>query len=98
MNLRWLLQGVSNMARQQQKQYLFDKPSNVTLLLRTLYVICALLLILDFFLHRHVAHAWEELPGFYAIFGFAACVTLVLVARQLRKILMREEDYYDVDD
>ena len=81
-----------------QKQHIFDKPRNVSLLLRCLYAICALLFILDFFLHRHTAHAWEGLTGFYAIFGFVACVTLVLVAKQMRRILKRKEDYYHVDD
>jgi hypothetical protein len=81
-----------------QKQHIFDKPRNVSLLLRCLYAICALLFILDFFLHRHVTHDWESLPGFYAIFGFVACVTLVLVANQMRKLLKRKEDYYHVDD
>ena len=86
------------MTEPEKKQYLFDKPRNVALLLRLLYVICALLFILDFFLHRHVAHGWESITGFYAIFGFVACVMLVLIANQMRKILMRKEDYYDVDD
>jgi hypothetical protein len=38
------------------------------------------------------------LRGFYALFGFVACVTLVLIAKQMRKILKRKADYYDVDD
>ena len=33
----------------------------------------------------------------YGIFGFVACVALVLIAKQLRKVLMRREDYYDAD-
>jgi len=40
-------------------------------------------------------HAWEALPGFYALFGFVACVVLVLIAKEMRKVLMRDEDYYD---
>jgi len=81
-----------------QKQHLFDNPRNVSRLLRGFYLICVLLLALDFLLHRHVAHTWENLTGFYAIFGFVACVSLVLIAKQMRKVLMRKEDYYDVDD
>ncbi len=81
-----------------QKQHLFDNPRNVTRLLRVFYLVCMLLLALDFFLHRHSAHTWEELTGFYAVFGFSACVTLVLIAKQMRKVLKRKEDYYDVDD
>ena len=63
-----------------------------------MYIICILLVLLDFILHRHVMHEWEQLAGFYAIFGFVACVMLVLGAKQLRNIVMRKEDYYDVDD
>ena len=80
------------------KQRLFDKPRNVTRLLRALYVICFVLFMLDFILHRHITHQWESFTGFYAIFGFIACVTLVLVAKQLRKIVQRKEGYYDVDE
>lgn len=86
------------MAQQDKKKYLFDNPRNVSLVLRALYVICALLFILDFILHRHVSLSWENIPGFYAIYGFVACVLLVLIAKQMRKVLMRKEDYYDVDD
>ena len=86
------------MKQSNQKQHLFDKPRNVSRLLTMLYIICALLFILDFILHRHVTHRWDELTGFYAIFGFVACVALVLIAAQLRKILKRKEDYYHVDD
>jgi peptidoglycan/LPS O-acetylase OafA/YrhL len=79
----------------QEKQHLFDKPKNIKRLLGILYLCCALLLLADLFIHRHVTHAWESLWGFYALFGFLACVVLVLLAKQLRKILKRPEDYYD---
>jgi len=80
---------------QQERQHIFDKPENVRRLLRILYLACALLLAADLFVHRHVAHSWESLWGFYAFFGFVACVLLVLLAKQLRKLLKRPEDYYD---
>ena len=86
------------MKQQDNKQHLFDNPRNISIVIRSLYIICILLVLLDFFLHRHVMHEWEHLTGFYAIFGFAAFVVIVLGARQLRKIVMRKEDYYDVDD
>ena len=82
----------------EKKQHLFDNPFYVSLLFRSLYVICILLFVLDFILHRHIDHSWENLPGFYAIFGFVAYATIVLTAKQLRKIIKRKEDYYDVDD
>ena len=82
----------------QEKQYLFDKPQNVSRLLRGFYMLCGMLLLLDFMLHRHISHSWEHFPGFYALYGFVACVLLVLIAKEMRKVLMRKEDYYDVDE
>lgn len=81
-----------------QKQYLFDNPRNVSILKLSLYIICALLILLDFILHRHVLHEWEHITGFYAIFGFVAYLVIVQGANQLRKLVKRKEDYYDVDD
>lgn len=86
------------MSSSEQKQYLFDKTRNVNRLLRGFYLACAILLILDLILHRHIVHQWENLPGFYAIFGFVACVLLVLIAKEIRKVVMRKEEYYDVDE
>lgn len=81
-----------------RQEYLFDRPRNVRRLFRAFYAACVILLVLDFILHRHATHAWEHLPGFYGLFGFTACVTLVLIAKQLRRVLKRPEDYYDVDE
>ena len=36
-----------------------------------------------------------EFPGSYAIYGFIACVILVLLGRLLRRLVMRAEDVYD---
>jgi hypothetical protein len=84
--------------KKNEKQYLFDKPENVTRLLRGFYIICAALFLVDFALHRHISVDWEKIPAFYALFGFVACVVLVLIAREMRKVVMRKEDYYDVDE
>ena len=78
-----------------EKKYFFDKPENIKKVLRIFYSLCAGLLAIDLFYHRHILHSWENLWGFYAIFGFIGCVILVLVAREMRKLLMRDEDYYD---
>lgn len=65
--------------------------------LSVFYLLCAGLLVADFVVHRHISHPWEEVWGFYGIYGFVACVVLVLIAKQMRKVLMRSEDYYDGD-
>ena len=86
------------MNQSRDKHYLFNNPHNAALLVRGLYFVCILLVMLDFILHRHTIHAWEHVPVFYALFGFIACVAIVVTAAQLRKVLKRKEDYYDVDE
>ena len=78
-----------------EKKYIFDNPDNVKRVLQILVACCVLLFALDFVIHRHVMHSWENLWGFYPIYGFVGCVILVLVAKWMRTFLMRPEDYYD---
>ena len=73
----------------------FDKPENVRRTMWALYAICAILVVADFIAHRHIYHPWESLPAFYPIYGFVGIVVLVLLAKQLRRVVMRDEDYYD---
>ena len=83
------------MDKNNEPQGFFDKPENVSRMLKVFYVICGLLVLADFIVHRHIYHDWEKIPAFYAIYGFVGCVVLVLIAREMRKVLMRSEDYYD---
>ena len=83
------------MSEPDQKTHLFDNPRNVERLLNGFYVICILLVIADFIIHRHMSMAWEKIPAFYAIYGFIAWVVLVIVAKLMRKVVMRPENYYD---
>lgn len=78
-----------------EKEYFFDSPSNVRRVLWVFYGICGLLVAADFVVHRHTEFRWEGLPGFYPLYGFVGCVILVFVAKWMRKLLMRPEDYYD---
>ena len=43
------------------------------------------------------AHTWaERLPGFWAVFGFVACVVIILVSKAYGHAgIMTREDYYD---
>lgn len=82
-----------------ERRHLFDDPRNVRLVVRLLLACCALLLLLDLVVHRHPSFAGGELPletwfGFFAFYGFVACVLLVLAAKQMRRVLQRPEDYY----
>ncbi len=73
----------------------FDRPEVIKWILRLFYIACAVLLALDFIIHRYIYTDIEKVPAFYAIYGCAACVILVLVATQMRKLLMRDEEYYE---
>ena len=77
------------------KSYWLDKPGNVTRLVWSLYGLCGLLLAIDVIVPKHGPFPIEHVFGFYGLFGFIACVVLVLVAKRLRRVLMRPEDYYD---
>ncbi|NOX32965.1 MAG: hypothetical protein GXP56_04410 [Deltaproteobacteria bacterium] len=88
-----------------EKKHMFDDPQNVKRLLKIFFSSVIFLLILDIVyiflsnahvIHRHVNYKWEEFWGFYAFFGFVACVILVLVSKYvLRPLVKRKEDYYD---
>lgn len=82
-------------ATNHEKPALFDKAQNVQRVLYLLYGCCALLLLLDLLIHRHSYHPWEKLIAFYPLYGFLGCVVLVLVAKWMRRFLMRDEAYYD---
>ena len=79
-----------------EKKYFFDKPGNVKKFIRGFYVLCALLLAIDFFVPKHGLNYWENVPQFFAAYGLIACILLVLAARFiLRPLVKRKEDYYD---
>lgn len=83
------------MSEKAQKTHLFDNPRNVERLLKVFYGICFILIIADFIIHRHTTMVWEKLPAFYALYGFVACVALVVIAKLMRKVVMRKENYFD---
>ncbi len=86
---------VANEKGKPEKRYLFDNPRNVKAVIFALLAVCAGLFVADNYVERYYDHPWETLFGFYAIYGFIACVVLVLAAKELRKLIMRKENYYD---
>lgn len=80
---------------QNEKKYWLDSPRNVDKIFWVLVAVCALLTVVDLFYHRHGHFFWEEWVNFYGFYGFVSCVGLVLLAKQMRKLLMRKEEYYD---
>ncbi len=77
------------------KRYWLDDMRNVYKLFWALVVLCIVLFAADAFYHKHVVFEFENWFGFFGLFGFGVSFALVLVAREMRKVLMRDEDYYD---
>ena len=82
----------------QNEMSFFDKPKNVSIILYSFYALCIILVALDFVVHRHIYVDFEKIPTFYALYGFVACVLLVVLAKLMRLVLMRDETYYDKRD
>lgn len=76
----------------------FYQPNTIRWILRIFYGLSVLLLLADLLVHRHIETSAEKIPGFYAFYGFIACVVLVIIASKMREWLMRDEDYYKEDD
>ncbi len=78
----------------------FDKENNIRKVLRVLFVACAVFLVVDIVYwatgyDKHPYLKWETWPGFYAVYGFVACVVLTLAAKYiLRPLVKRSEDFY----
>lgn len=86
----------SKIQNPKSNSYLFDKPRNVKILLRCFYASLLVLLIVELFVHKHSHFGWEAWPEFYAVYGFVACVVLVVAAKYiLRPLVKRREDYYE---
>jgi len=78
-----------------EKPRWLDDPRNVTKIWYALCAFCALLVVADFLYHKHAHFKVEEFPGFHAAYGFAFFTFVVLSGKPLRRLLMRDEDYYD---
>ena len=81
-------------ANRPNKKYWLDDPSNVDKIFYGLALICIGLFLTDLFYHKHAYFVFEDWFGFFAWYGFLCCVALVLLAKQMRKLVKRNEDYY----
>lgn len=82
-----------------------DKAKNIDRIWWALVCVTLILCIADFFYHKHTAFKPETLGAeidqfwaFYAVFAFFITIGLVLIAKVLRRILMRSDDYYGASD
>lgn len=86
---------MTEVAKNVEKKYWLDETKNVNKVVYTLYGICAVLVCLDFFYHKHPHFGFESWWGFYAFYGLIGSISLVMLSKAMRIVLKRREDYYD---
>ena len=64
---------------------------------RTAYAALILIFVIDFFIPRHKLHFFgDEIPGFWSIFGFVACILIILISKWIGRLgIMQDENYYN---
>ena len=64
-------------------------------------IFAAVLLLITFYLEfaylaEYKSHWWNQIPGFYALFGFICCILIIFVAKFIaKKVVNRDIHYYD---
>ena len=61
------------------------------------YAVLIFIIIMDFFIPRHEIHFFgDEIPGFWSIFGFIACILIILISKWIGRLgIMQDENYYN---
>jgi hypothetical protein len=78
------------------KQNWFYRESSIKKLWIGTWIVLALTVLAEVFVKLHPHFKIEEVFGFHAIYGFLACVAMVLFAKVLGFLIKRKDDYYDV--
>ncbi|MFC1524481.1 hypothetical protein ACFL6N_06790 [Thermodesulfobacteriota bacterium] len=67
--------------------------------IKVCYGVLAALVVIDLILvDKSHAHTWMEklIPGWWSIYGFVACVLIIIVSKWFGHLgIMTREDYYD---
>ena len=59
------------------------------------FVVLALVVLADFFIHTHEYFQIDGTFGFYAWYGLVVCIGMVILAKGLGIFLKRKDTYYD---
>ncbi len=61
------------------------------------YAALILIIVIDFFIPRHEVHFFgDEIPGFWSLFGFVACILIILISKWIGRLgIMQDENYYN---
>ena len=64
---------------------------------RIAYAMIILIIIIDFFIPRYEIHFFgDEIPGFWSLFGFVACILIILISKWIGHLgIVQDENYYN---
>ena len=64
---------------------------------RIAYASLILIFAIDFFIPRHEVHfIGDRVPGFWSIFGFVACLLIIIISKWIGHLgIMQDENYYN---
>lgn len=76
---------------------IIESPETMAKIKKGFYVLLGLLVVLDFFIHRHhPIFPWDFIPGFSAGYGLVSTILIIVVSKFIgHAVLMKKEDYYD---
>ena len=72
-----------------------DRPGSANKIFWALAIVCGLLFLADFAYEKHGHFDVEYIPGAYGIYGFLGFTALILLAKGLRVLIKRPEDFYE---
>ena len=75
-----------------------DEPRNLRRLWRGFLAVLAATVLVELVVTLHPHFSVESLFGFHALYGFLACLAMIVVAKGLGVLLKRPEDYYGGHD
>ena len=78
------------------KKNWFYRESSIKKLWIGTIIILALTVIAEIFVTLHPHFKIESVFAFHAIYGFLACVIMVVFAKLLGFLIKRKDDYYDM--
>lgn len=77
-----------------QDDHWLTRPTTIRRLWSGFAVVLALTVLAQLGIHIKGYFGLDDWPAFGAVFGFLACVAMVLVAKVLGLLLKRPDDYY----
>ena len=81
--------------KESEEKHWLVRPDTIRWLWRGGFIILALLVFADFFIHTHEYFNIDGSFGFYSWYGLTVCIGMVLFAKALGIFLNRKDTYYD---